>query len=113
MVTQFVIDPMHTADGGVLKLFLEAFVNKPLIRGPITPSIYAKMNNLINCETFIIFLFVVHIAAGSGFFPKYSTERTARNSPSNFRLVSARDQVPLHSSGHASSTLPMTLTINV
>jgi hypothetical protein len=50
MVTGFVIDPMHTLDGGLIRLLLTVFVNIPTASGPVTPGILTVMNTTISRE---------------------------------------------------------------
>jgi hypothetical protein len=50
MVTGFVIDPMHTLDGGLIRLLLSVLINNPSAGGPITHEIMHAMNQTITRE---------------------------------------------------------------
>ena len=47
MVTQFVIDVMHTLDGGVMKHYTLTYFCNPQTDGPLTEAVYKRLNFLI------------------------------------------------------------------
>ena len=48
MVSQFIIDPMHTSDGGLLKHFITAYLGKP--SQFVSQAALEAMDTLLNGE---------------------------------------------------------------